>query len=1020
MKTRQRIHRSSKIFTLTILLLFMGIQFATAQVVQLYPGDNNLQSTIDQAPAGTTFMFNPGNENEAYRLLNIEAKNGDSYIGVPDAAGNLPILKGSKVLTGFTQNGSYWQKNHDIDQMVTPLHGTCEPGFDCQRAEDVFIDGIPQKKVLTLAEMNENGECFIDGSQVYLPSNPSGKLVEISVKKFAIYAKRIDGVAASNVTVKNMIVEQYACPAQHGAIHAGYNSQFDQIEKMGKGWLIENNEVRYNHGAGIFVYTDGIARNNYVHHNGQIGMRSHGDNILIEENEIAENGNWGGFNWGWEGGGSKFTYSQDIRILNNYSHDNFGPGLWTDIENYNSYYEGNRVENNQGPGIFHEISYSATIKCNTLINNWNSNSGGNLYGGNIFISNASNVEVFDNICVSSGQPRENGIIINCAYRNKDGVTYYANNNYIHDNDIIFTADDNYSGALIQNDCTQASGNVFENNRYHSVNTAHEHFVWGPNNTSTGTLSWTQNINGQEQGSTIDGNLAIPNTPCDAISGGCQTPVVINAAGDEGLELMTLEINGENLKAWTVSTNFQDYNFTYSGTIQSLRVRLSNHDYVPGQIDYNLNVDYIIVDGNTIETNAPETYGKGVKLTDVAGYCNEGTDFTNEKLYCIGYFEYNIPTQNTACDDGDACTVNDTYDANCNCTGTFADADGDGVCDANDVCADGDDNIDANNNGIPDACDTPTCAPFTQFTVGTVTSQTIDLSWQQTDDDIQVLWRLESDVTSWQNAIPNTNTYTITDLNPDTEYRITLKNLCDNSTTSPQTVTTLAAANSTTYYYITNRATGDRFYPESTAHNAPLLKADAGRSDDWVQWEKIPTSGNFFYLKNKATSKFIRPKDDSDGVTVWQVPTTYTGSYTQWEEVPVNNSGYYFLKNRATGKHIRPQSDTPDAPIQQQPNTWTGSWTQWTIEPVNAPKLPTNNLTFNLYPNPADDYIRMEIEYIGENSSMSIYDISGKLVVHQAVTLDTFDVSVQNLKAGMYIARLDIGNGTYAAQRFVVQ
>ncbi|MBL7983196.1 MAG: T9SS type A sorting domain-containing protein [Flavobacteriales bacterium] len=38
-----------------------------------------------------------------------------------------------------------------------------------------------------------------------------------------------------------------------------------------------------------------------------------------------------------------------------------------------------------------------------------------------------------------------------------------------------------------------------------------------------------------------------------------------------------------------------------------------------------------------------------------------------------------------CNDGNACTINDTVDANCNCVGTFADSDNDGVCDANDSC-----------------------------------------------------------------------------------------------------------------------------------------------------------------------------------------------------------------------------------------------------------------------------------------------------------------------------------------------
>lgn len=38
-----------------------------------------------------------------------------------------------------------------------------------------------------------------------------------------------------------------------------------------------------------------------------------------------------------------------------------------------------------------------------------------------------------------------------------------------------------------------------------------------------------------------------------------------------------------------------------------------------------------------------------------------------------------------CDDGDPCTIDDVFDAGCNCVGTFEDSDGDGVCDAEDDC-----------------------------------------------------------------------------------------------------------------------------------------------------------------------------------------------------------------------------------------------------------------------------------------------------------------------------------------------
>ena len=43
---------------------------------------------------------------------------------------------------------------------------------------------------------------------------------------------------------------------------------------------------------------------------------------------------------------------------------------------------------------------------------------------------------------------------------------------------------------------------------------------------------------------------------------------------------------------------------------------------------------------------------------------------------------------TACDDHDECTINDAWSADCACSGTLLDSDGDGVCDFNDACPGG--------------------------------------------------------------------------------------------------------------------------------------------------------------------------------------------------------------------------------------------------------------------------------------------------------------------------------------------
>ncbi len=47
-----------------------------------------------------------------------------------------------------------------------------------------------------------------------------------------------------------------------------------------------------------------------------------------------------------------------------------------------------------------------------------------------------------------------------------------------------------------------------------------------------------------------------------------------------------------------------------------------------------------------------------------------------------------PDPGASCDDNDVCTINDEIQPDCSCAGTFQDSDGDGVCDALDVCPGG--------------------------------------------------------------------------------------------------------------------------------------------------------------------------------------------------------------------------------------------------------------------------------------------------------------------------------------------
>lgn len=83
------------------------------------------------------------------------------------------------------------------------------------------------------------------------------------------------------------------------------------------------------------------------------------------------------------------------------------------------------------------------------------------------------------------------------------------------------------------------------------------------------------------------------------------------------------------------------------------------------------------------------YGQGsYQVMDGAGnILASGGAFTNSESATFCYDNYTQCIAGNPCDDGDPCTIDDVYDANCNCAGTFADLDDDGICDSNDPCYD---------------------------------------------------------------------------------------------------------------------------------------------------------------------------------------------------------------------------------------------------------------------------------------------------------------------------------------------
>jgi hypothetical protein len=330
------------------------------------------------------------------------------------------------------------------------------------RPEDLFINDVRMQHVASVAAGGPGKWYFDYGADtIYIWDDPTGKRVETSVTPLAF------GGSASNVTISALVIEKFASPAQNGAI------------KGGTGWRIDGNEIRFNHGIGLHMANGRRVINNNIHHNGQMGIGGASADALVENNEIAYN-NTAGYNDFWEAGGTKFVYSNNLTIRNNYVHHNDGPGLWTDIDNIDVLYEGNRVEDNGRSGIFHEISYRAVIRRNTIRRN-----GTNkpypywIEGAGIQITDSSDVEVYENVLEDNWQ----GI---AALNENRGTGRYGpwtlKNLWVHHNQVTSMLS---TGGAGRTGVVQTSGGsaafTNQNNRFDSnvykLGSLAQYFLW---------------------------------------------------------------------------------------------------------------------------------------------------------------------------------------------------------------------------------------------------------------------------------------------------------------------------------------------------------------------------------------------------------------------------------------------------------------------------------------------------------------------------------------------------------------
>ena len=441
-------------------------QLAPAQAsrtIQLGPSTENIQNVIQSSPAGSTFIFESG----VYRGLSIAVRPGDSFIGMPGA-----ILNGSEELM-FERKGDLWaalvkQARPEIVSPGVPCERSLKNAdgskytIGCTHSRSLYRGIEPLWRVETIQEIGP-GKWFFDehAKLAYISDDPSSDILELGETLDAFHG------AGTNVTIKGLTIEKYAGAQQHGAVSC-----------VSGNWLIQGNIIRLNHARGIsFAQCDGIRiLANKISRNGNLGIGgSLAKDAVVQGNEIEAN-NYAQVGTGWEAGGGKWSRTTNLVVSDNMVHDNFGPGLWSDIDCEGTLYSGNTVTHNVGAGIFYEISRHARIEKNNVASNGNPMwQDPWLWDAQILISTSSDVMVEHNTVVVSDYG--NGITIIDQKRGNDATAERrAINNQVTQNTITYQADKGGSGAGSDREKPYPrnssyagefeKGNVFDGNTYH--------------------------------------------------------------------------------------------------------------------------------------------------------------------------------------------------------------------------------------------------------------------------------------------------------------------------------------------------------------------------------------------------------------------------------------------------------------------------------------------------------------------------------------------------------------------------
>lgn len=168
------------------------------------------------------------------------------------------------------------------------------------------------------------------------------------------------------------------------------------------------------------------------------------------------------------------------------------------------------------------------------------------------------------------------------------------------------------------------------------------------------------------------------------------------------------------------------------------------------------------------------------------------------------------------------------------------------------------------------------------------------------------------------------------------------------------------------------------------------------------------------------------KLDKNGNHIWHKHSTGTG-FAQGLSISVSSNNQVAIAGDYSGQNIF-DSQTINTNASYPFDIFVVSYKDTTLatDPYNCLQEPleveqiVQNLDLLLYPNPANDWLTVELKELNQSYQVQIINSSGREISRGEYTENQYSFSVNELPEGLYLLKIVFANGSITTQRFVVQ